>query len=99
MNANSITTGDDAPQAHPRNCSPPKQDPLKEALIAPASLHLHLRLHRRDAGPQRLVVIDRLLDVSDAFGRSIEWLRGITVATDNRTDSRALPDSIGAGAP
>jgi hypothetical protein len=94
-------------QAHPRYCPPPKQDPLKEALIATASLRLHLRRHRRDAGPQRLVVLDRLLDVSDAFGRSSEWLRGGTAATDNSleeleqlaTDSRAVPDALGVVAP
>jgi hypothetical protein len=82
-NANIINTSEIVPQAHPLYCLSPMQHPLKEALIATASLQLHLRRHRRDAGPQRLVVLDRLLDASDAFGRSIERLLGGTAATDN----------------
>ena len=102
MNANSNSIGNVVSQA--RYCPPPKQDPLKEALIATASLRLHLRRHRRNAGPQRLVVIDRLLDVSDAFGRSIEWLRGGAVATDDSrvqltTDSCATTDAFEVVAP
>jgi len=106
VNASIITTGNVLAQAHRRYCAPPKQDPLKEALVATASLRLHLRRHRRDAGPQRLVVIDRLLDVSDAFGRSIEWLRGGTAATndsveelEHATDSRAVPGTAGVVVP
>jgi hypothetical protein len=101
MNKNVFNTCNDAPQAAPRSC-PPKQDPLKEALIATASLRLHLR-YRRDSSPRRLIVIDRLLEVSDVFGRSIERLRGRTAINDCgleklepfATDSRAVPDAIG----
>ena len=98
MNESKSSTRNYVPQPY----CPPRRDPLKESLIAVASLRLHLRRHRREAGPHQLVVINRLLDASDAFARSIERLRGAAVTTSCglaeleqfALDSQPIPDAV-----
>ena len=76
MNANSITTGNDVPQARTRYC-PPREDPLKAAQIHNFSLRLDLRRARRDlVGSHKIAAVNRLLDVNAAVARSLEWLNG-----------------------
>jgi hypothetical protein len=100
VNANSITTGNDVPQARTRYC-PPREDPLKAAQIHNVALRLDLQRARRDlVGSHKLVAISRLLDVNAAVARSLEWLNGKADATDDcleqlAMESHAMPDVVG----
>jgi hypothetical protein len=81
----------DRQAACPRYC-PPGTDPLRDAVVANASLKLHLRRFRRDlVGPRQLATTNRLLDASDAIGRALSWLgaTGAPCATSVADDELA----------
>ena len=103
MNANSITTGNDVPQARTRYC-PPREDPLKAAQLHNFALRLDLRRARRDlVGSHKIAAVNRLLDVNAAVARSLEWLTGKAGATHEEVagleqlamESQAMPDIVG----
>jgi hypothetical protein len=104
MNEPSFTTRNDNLQPRrPRYC-PPREDPLRGAMIATASQKLHLRRLRGVlTGPLKTATVTRLLNVNDCVFRALEWLRGGPVATDDSLDeleqlamdTQAMPDSVG----
>jgi hypothetical protein len=101
VNAKDSTT--DTHDLQPRRPSycPPREDPLRGAMIANASLKLSLRRLRGDAaGSRRTAAITRLLDSSEAIGRSLDWLRGKDGATDSLEqlgmELQVTPDAVEA---
>jgi len=99
MNASDSSTSNRNPQTYP---SPAREDPLREAVIANASLKLHLRRLRCNlVGAQKIGVINRLLDVNAAVALALEWLSGKADATNEglerlAMESHAMPGAVGA---
>ena len=103
MNATQSTPENAARQPH-QSYSPQREDPLRGAMIANASLKLHLRRLRADlTGPHKVGAVNRLLDVNAAVARSLEWLTGKAGATHDEfvgleqlaMESQAMPDAVG----
>lgn len=103
MNA-TITSENAARQPHQPRYLRRREDPLHGAMIAAASMKLHLRRLRRDlVGSHRLATVDRLLDANAAVARSLEWLNGKAEATRHDFEPLeqfaigpgTLPDAVG----
>jgi hypothetical protein len=81
------------------------QDPLRAAQLHNFALRLDLRRVRRNlVGAQHVVVVNRLLDATAAFGRALEWMRARPNATEDNLpemglvpmDVQPMPDAIDA---
>jgi hypothetical protein len=71
-----------------QSCCPPRENPLRAAQLHNFAQRLDLRRVRRNlVGAQRVVAVDRLLDVNAAVSRSLEWLNG---------KAEAVPDDFEA---
>jgi hypothetical protein len=92
-------------QPHQPQYFPLLEDPLRGAMIANASMKLHLRRLRGDlTGAVKTATVTRLLDVSDSVFRALQWLQGGPGATDDDLEeleqlamvSRAVPGAAEA---
>jgi hypothetical protein len=96
-----VTTRNDKLQPHPPLYLPRPKDPLRGAVVANAQLRLCLRQLRAGApGSHRAAAISRLVNTSEAIGRSLDWLRGGPGAADDclelAMESQAIPDAVEA---